>query len=238
MGLECMKVSGEFNFLAAGRYFIALDMPQRESVIKFLRPDGPLTVRQKGWQEWLLEHFRRAKRIKKAAMAGRVFRMLYQSETIDIFPCFPETEIVDEVDVSFVWEGQTNRYQGPAYIQRRVEVFGNDTPLDSFNWDAIIEVQHYLWRSGVGLGSGAETWGPKNWCRTKQDKVRLADLSSLTQDKKRVGKRLNSAIRQKRRQQLERFQPVRCREHIDPYLAYIGEYLNRESLNQLWRAGF
>ncbi len=233
-----MKVSGEFVFLGAGRYFIALDMPQRESVIKFLRPDGPLTVRQKGLRGWLLDHFLRAKLIKKAAMAGRVFRMLYQSETIDISLCFPETKIVDEVDVRFSWEGQTKRYQGSAYIQRRVEVFGYDAPLDSFNWDVIIEIQHYLWGAGVGLGSGAETWGPKNWCRTKQDKVRLADLSSLTQDKKRVGKRLNSAIRQKRRKRLERFQPVRCREHIDPYLAYIGEYLNQESLNKLWRAGF
>jgi len=119
--------------------------------------------------------------------------MLYQSNIIDIHTCFPPTDILDEIDVVFEWEGQSNRYQGSSYLQYRVEVFDNYTPLDSFNWDAIIEIQHQLWRIGVGLGCFAEVWGPKNWSRTKNGDVRLADLSCLTQNKNCVSRLLGCA---------------------------------------------
>jgi len=232
-----MKVCGEFKLLGEGRYYIALDMPDKEFVLKFLKPLRPLTVRKKGLKTWWSAHRRRAKNIKKVVKSDSIFRMLYRSNIIDIHTCFPQTDILDEVDVVFEWEGRSNRYKGSAYLQRRVEVFGNYTPLDSFNWDTIIEIQHLLWKAGIGLGSSAETWGPKNWSRAKNGEIRLADLSSLTQDKNRVRARLGGTAIQKRRYRLEQFQPIRCRGEIDSYLIYMGKYLNQESLNSLWKAG-
>jgi len=233
-----MKVCGEFKLLGEGRYYIALDMPDKDFVLKFLKPLHPLTVRKRELRKWWSAYHRRAKQVKKVFSADQIFRILLQSKAIDVNKCFPPTVILDEVDVVFEWEGRSNRYKGPSYLQRRVEVFGNSTPLDSFNWDAIIEIQHQLWRAGIGLGSSAETWGPKNWSRAKNGEIRLADLSSLTQDKNCVRQRLGCTAIQKRRHRLEQFQPPRCRGQIDSYLIYIGNQLNQESLDQLWEAGF
>ncbi|RLB70050.1 MAG: hypothetical protein DRH07_09405 [Deltaproteobacteria bacterium] len=233
-----MKVCGEFEFLGSGRYFIALDLPEEESVIKIPRPLRPLTVRKRELKKWWAAHCRRAKRIKKAATADQIFRMLLQSKTVDVHACFPQTDILDEVDVIFEWEGRSKRYQGSAYLQQRVDFFDKYTPLDSFNWDAIIEIQQHLWRAGIGLGSAAETWGPKNWGRTKNGEIRLVDLSSLNQNKNRVSTLLDCTLSQKRRQRMVQFQPLRCQGQIDPYLTYIGNQLNQESLDRLWEAGF
>ena len=236
-----MKICGEFNFLGEGQYFIALDMPDKEFVIKFpkpLHPLYPLIFQKKGLKKWWSAHQRRAKYVKKAATANQIFRMLLQSKSIDVDKCFPPTVILDEVDVVFEWEGRSNRYKGSAYLQRRVEVFDNPTPLDSFNWDAIIEIQHQLWRVGIGLGSSAEVWGPKNWSRAQNGEIRLADLSSLTQNKNRVNYLLDSTVVQTRRHRLEQCQPIRCQGKIDSYLVYMGKFLNKESLNKLWNAGF
>jgi len=233
-----MEICGEFEFLGAGRYYIALDLPAAESVIKFPKPLRPLTVRKRELKKWWAAYCRRAKQVKKATTADQIFRMLLQSKTIDVNKCFPPTVILDEVDVMFEWEGRSKSYQGWAYIQQRVDFFDKYTPLDSFNWDAIIEIQHHLWRAGIGLGSAAETWGPKNWCRAKNGEIRLADLSSLNQNKNRVSTLLDCTTAQKQRQKMEQFQPLRCRGEIDSYLTYIGNQLNQESLDQLWEAGF
>ena len=233
-----MKVRGKFDLLGVGGSFIALDMPAEESVMKFTRPLRPLNVRKRELRKWWSAYCRRAKQVKKAATADQIFRMLLQSKSIDIDKCFPPTDILDDVDVSFEWEGRSNRYQGTAYLQRRVEFFGTATPLDSFNWDAIIEIQQYLWRAGIGLGSVRETWGPKNWGRMKNGEIRLADISSLNQDKNRVSTLLDSPKIQIIRWQMEEYQPLRCQGQIDSYFTYIGKHLNQESLNRLWKAGF
>ncbi len=233
-----MKVCGKFDFLGAGGSFIALDMPAEESVIKFTRPLRPLNVRKRELKKWWAAYCRRAKQVKKAAAADQIFRMLLRSKSIDIDKCFPPTDILDEVDVVFEWEGRSNRYQGTAYLQRRVEFFDTSTPLDSFNWDAIIEIQHHLWRAGIGLGSVRETWGPTNWGRTKNGEIRLADISSLNQDKNRVSTLLVSPKIQIIQRRMKRFQPLRCQGQIDSYFTYIGKHLNQESLNRLWEAEF
>ena len=231
------QITGQLNFLAAGLYFIVLDLPDRDAVVKFLRPEGPSGTRRKGWRRWLPAVLGRRKRVAKAAGALRTFRALSQSTTFILSDCFPETEIVDEVDVTFKWEGHMRGYRGPAYVQHKVEMFGNDTPLDAFDWEAIADAQHRLWRVGVGLGSGAETWGPKNWCRTNRGDIRLADLSSLTQDRERVLNCLSEATCNPRRRMLNERQPPRGREHVDLYLAFLAERHGRESLDRLWRSG-
>lgn len=231
------RIAGQLNLLAAGVYFIALDLPDRDAVVKFLRPEGPSGMGRKGWRRWLPAALGRRKRAAKAAGAVRAFRALAESTTFTLSDCFPETEIVDEVDVTFEWKGRMRAYRGPAYVQHKAEMFGNDTPLDAFDWEAIPEAQHRLWRAGVGLGSGAETWGPKNWCRTNRGEIRLADLSSLTRDRERVLNCLSEATRETRRRMLSKRQPLRCREQIDLYLAFMAERLAREPLDRLWRSG-
>jgi hypothetical protein len=231
------RITGQLKFLAAGVYFVVLDLPDRGAVVKFLRSEGPSGMGRKGWRRWLPAALSRRKRTAKAADAFRAFRALAQSTTFTLSDCFPETEIVDEVDVTFEWEGRMCGYRGPAYVQHKVEMFGNDTPLDAFDWEAIPEAQHRLWRVGVGLGSGAETWGPKNWCRTNRGEIRLADLSSLTQDRERVLNCLREATRETRRRMLSERQPPRCREQVDLYLAFVAERLGREPLDRLWRSG-
>jgi hypothetical protein len=191
---------------------------------------------RKGWRRWLPAAVGRRKRAAKAAGAFRAFRDLAQSSTFTLSDCFPETEIVGEVDVTFEWEGRMRGYRGPAYVQHKVEMFGNDTPLDAFDWEAIPEVQHRLWRVGVGLGSGAEAWGPKNWGRTARGEIRLADLSGLTRDRERVLKCLSDSKREKRRGMLYEQQPPRCHGQVDRYLAFVAERLRREPLDRLWRS--
>lgn len=232
-----MRITGELSFLAAGVYFIALDLPERDAVLKFLRPEGPIPSRPKGWRRRLPAAIGRRKRAARAAGAARAFGALAQSSTLTLSDCFPETEIVDDVDVSFEWEGRIRSYRGSAYIQRKVEMFHNNTPLDAFDWEAVPEVEHRLWRAGVGLGSGGETWGPKNWCRTDGGEIRLADLSSLTQDAGRVLVCLSEAMRERRRRKLRECQPARCHGQVDGYLAFMAERLGRESFDRLWRSG-
>jgi len=230
------RISGEFEFLGAGRYYIALDLPDRNAVLKFLRPEGPRRKSRKRWRRWLRRKALRARRIALAAAADRAFRTLAESKSFTLSNCFPETEIADDLDVTYEMLGQTLRYSGSAYVQCKVQFFDNHTPLDSFDWEAIAEVQHRLWRMGVGLGSGAETWGPKNWCHTNDGKTRLADLSSLSPDLDLVRKRLSNTTRELRRRKLRKYQPVDCRPQIERYLAFVSDRLRRESLDQLWRA--
>jgi hypothetical protein len=195
-----------------------------------------LGTSRKIWRRWLWRKAHRARRSVLATEADRAFRTLAESESFTLSSCFPETEIADDVDVTFELQGQTRRYCGSAYVQCKVEFFGNDTPLDSFDWEAIAEVQHRLWRMGVGLGSGGETWGPRNWCCTNEGKIRLADLSSLSPDIDLVRRRLSDSTRKLRRRQLRKCQPVHCLQQIDRYLVFVQDRLQRESLDLLWRA--
>ena len=146
------NIIGHLDFIAAGDHFVALDLPEQDAVLKLLRPGGPSGKGGRSWRRRLPAAYHRRKRVARATAAGLAFRALAESKHFALSDCFPETEIVDEVDVSFEWEGRVHRHQGSAYVQGRVEMFHNGTPLDGFDWVEFAgdSVKHKIeWSNGL-----------------------------------------------------------------------------------------
>ena len=231
------KLEGELKVLGVGKYFIALDLPESELVLKVLRPETFVSFSLTKLPRWFRNSVQKIKRNKEVAEAFRAFHLLAESKTFPFLDCFPETKHV-KVNVRFEWEESMNSYEGFAYLQRKVEFFGNDTPLNSFNWNTIPEIQYRLWKMGVGLTSPGEIWGPKNWGKTHQGDIRLADMSSLSRDRERIFKGLTSIARERRRLRLHERQPEFCRNLVDIYIEFMAERFTPEIFSRLWKSGF
>ena len=90
---------------------------------------------------------------------------------------------------------------------------------------------------GVGLTSPGEIWGPRNWGKTDRGDIRLADMSSLSRDRKKVLKGLTDIPREKRRLRLHECQPEYCRNLVDIYMCFMPERLAPEIFSRLWKSG-
>ncbi len=231
------KPEGELEVLGAGKYFVALDIPESELVLKVLRPETSVSFSLTRLPHWFRNSIQKIKRTKEVAEAFHAFHLLAKSKTFPFLDCFPETKHV-KVNVCFKWGESICNYEGFAYLQGKVEFFGNDTPLNSFNWNTIPEIQYHLWRMGVGLTSPGEVWGPRNWGKTHQGDIRLADMSSLSRDRKKVLKGLTGIARERRRLRLHERQPEYCHNLVDIYMEFLTERLAPEIFSRLWKSGF
>lgn len=224
---ETMEVVG------SGRFYLALAVPEELRVLKVPRPGGPQLSRN--WRRRSSPRRDRAKGREKVATSQALVRRLLAAPDFELEACFPATRIVERVDVTFDWQGRRHRHRGWAYLQARVEMFDDSMPITGYPWRALVDVQKRLWAHGVGLRSGAETWGPRSWSRGSQGEIRLADLSSLTANKARVARRLGAKAREKRFRELSQRQPAACRPAIARYLSSLAEHLHAESLERVWK---
>ena len=220
---------------AVGRYFITLDIPEHDLILKFLRPESPLSFSPMNWSRKFSGFIRQRKRVQKVAESFRTFHYLVESKTLAFLDCFPETKSV-EGEVLFELWGNMYRHQGFSYLQRKVEFFGSDMPLNEFDWEVIPEIQHRLWRIGVGLTSPGEVWGPRNWGKTREGEIRLADMSSLSMDREQVLKQLSDSAREGRRFKLHKHQPAHCCSLVDPYMEFMAERFAPETFNRIWKS--
>ena len=148
----------------------------------------------------------------------------------------PETYICTRVDVTWRWNERLMRYRGWSLVQRKVgRLYNNRAPLNTIDWQEIVNIQEKLWRQGIGLGMPAEAWGPRGWCITPEGKTRLGDVSDLVDDKKIVLAMLEDSVRQARRRVLMDKQPPETKRYVDEYLSFVSNHLNQETLSRSWR---
>ena len=149
---------------------------------------------------------------------------------------FPHTEIRELGGVDLVIGRHEFSYSGPALWQAWVDdFFDRQTPLDSFDWDELVEIVTGLWRQGVGMASIADTWGQKNWGRDRHGRVRLVDTSHLTNDLAKVEARIVPGATRALQAKL-----IGCGagtpECVRAYFAHLERRINPETLHSIWRA--
>jgi len=140
---------------------------------------------------------------------------------------FPETAIVYGVIKGF-------KYKGYVIRQRKVDTFfNNKTPLDSFNWDELVDIEYRLWSYGFGLNVSAETYGPKNW-GSVDGKVRLVDTSGITTDINKIKHILNTESFINKRVKQFRLHN-KTPQLVDRYIEYIKGKINSKHLDRFWK---
>lgn len=128
-------------------------------------------------------------------------------------------------------------YTGPLLVQRRVDhFFHRRGGLGLFEWEALIHLEHRLWRHGFALTDADTALGPHNWALLR-GRLHLADTASLTTDPRRARRVLapdvldslqERQLRQARRHALE--------EPFDAYYRRVRREISRERFDTLWCA--
>jgi hypothetical protein len=146
------------------------------------------------------------------------------------------------VDASAVLRaGDTvERYRGPVLAQLRADFFDRSGRFDAFAWDDVITTQHRLWGHGIGLSDANEILGPKNWALV-DGRLKLADLSSLTRNRREVRRLLaNDILDERQGRVVERLARESAPEAVAlarRYFAYVRKQINPTRFDQLWRPG-
>lgn len=71
-----------------------------------------------------------------------------------------------------------HRYAGPALKQRRADGFMAHQCHLELDWQALVRIQHALWRIGVGICDADTVLGPHNWA-VLDGRLLLGDTASL-----------------------------------------------------------
>lgn len=180
-----------------------------------------------------------AKRLRRQSL--RSFeRMLALIEEIErhglsdiLLPCEALTDAAATLEIA----GRLFDYRGVMLRQRRADyLFERNENLHSFKWREIVEAHHRLWRCGVTFSTTTAVLELKNWALL-DGRLRLFDTSSLTSDPREVTRSLGEAELNKREQfVLEKVAERKSSEPIVEYFRFIRQELNRDKLEQLWRA--
>jgi hypothetical protein len=180
-----------------------------------------------------------AKRLRRLSL--RSFeRMLVFIEEIErqglsdiLLPC----ETLRETEAALEIEGQRFTYRGVMLRQRRADyLFERSENLRSFEWREIVEAHHRLWRCGITFSTTTAVLELKNWALL-DGRLRLFDTSSLTSDRREVTRALDESELNKREQSvLRRVAERQSSEPMVEYFRFIRRELNRDKLEQLWRA--
>jgi hypothetical protein len=150
-----------------------------------------------------------------------------------ILPC----EVIRDGAATLEIEGQRFAYRGPMLKQRRADfLFERNENLRSFEWREIVEAHHRLWRCGITFSTTTAVLELKNWALL-DGRLRLFDTSSLTSDRREVTRALDEEELNKREQSvLRRVAERKSSEPVVEYFRFIRQELNRDKLEQLWRA--
>ena len=142
----------------------------------------------------------------------KILEYLQTSSNKRLETFFPFTEVI-KISANIMCANKKRyRHKGKVIKQEFLyEIFGNHTPLNSFNWQDIVEVQTELWKRGVGINAKADTWGPKNWGKTEGNKLKLVDTSHLCCEKKEIKLMLKQEVIEQRRRRL--IEPVVIQKH-------------------------
>lgn len=196
-----------------------------ESILRFCRDCGQLA---------LARHRRRVNEKKFLSMLNCLARL----DRVGLRELFLPYSVMRHGEALLYVERNVFLYRGPLLIQRRATVFFHHcTNLQRFDWNTIITVQHRLWRRGLGLSEATETLGPKNWALL-EGRLYLADSGSLTDKRRRVRACLQKAnLDKKERINLSQLSEKDAVEKAKIYFLHIRAAINRENLDQLWKAG-
>ncbi|HVG35711.1 MAG TPA: hypothetical protein VM911_21850 [Pyrinomonadaceae bacterium] len=180
-----------------------------------------------------------ASRLRRLSLA-KFNRMLVLIEEVErhglsdiLLPC----DELHETTATLEIEGQRFTYRGVMLRQRRADyLFESNENLHSFEWTEIVEAHHRLWRCGITFSTTTAVLELKNWALL-DGRLRLFDTSSLTSDRRVVTRALGEEELNKREQSVLR--KVAERQSSEPFIEYfrfIRRELNRDKLEQLWRA--
>lgn len=128
-------------------------------------------------------------------------------------------------------------YRGAILMQRRADyLFEKSENLRAIEWRELVQAHHRLWRHGITFSTPTAVLGLKNW-GLLEGRLQLFDTSSLTRDPQKVRRVLSHEALDRREETLIR-QAVekRSSEPIEEYFHFIRQEINREKLDQLWRA--
>jgi hypothetical protein len=120
-------------------------------------------------------------------------------------------------------------------VQRRADAFFDQVAgnLSRYDWSHFVELQHRLWRHGVGFWYPREALGPRSWALL-DGRLCLGDTGALTTDYVQAYDALDPASLDVRvRRQIEKSQPG---DGAAEYFAFVRRQVNRERLQQLWGA--
>ena len=182
----------------------------------------------------LKRYIKYAANIRRFKNSVKIINALENTTNRGLGRFFPDTQIVYIKAKIFSAKGRIYSHTGYAIKQEYVkEIFGNDTPLYSFNWQELVDVQTELWKYGIGINAKADTWGPKNWCRTNNNRIRLVDTSHLCSDKNKIKSMLCHRVLDERRKRLINA-GGNTAEIIDEYLNYISKKLTPDKIDRIW----
>jgi hypothetical protein len=126
-------------------------------------------------------------------------------------------------------------YHGPILVQRRADAFFDQIAgnLSCYDWSHFVDLQHRLWRYGVGFWFAREALGPRSWALL-DGRLCLGDTGALTMDYAQVYDALDPASLDVRvRRQIEKSRPT---DRAVEYFAFVRREVNREQLERLWGA--
>jgi hypothetical protein len=130
-------------------------------------------------------------------------------------------------------------YAGPILLQRKASFFVSDErSLRAYDWRDLIHAQQHLWAHGVALLETGEILGPRSWS-SFDGRLRLADTSSLTRDRRAARESLSTAELDARERHIRR----RLREEsstfpAEEYFRFIRAEIHQDAFDRLWRSEF
>lgn len=180
-------------------------------------------------------HLRRTSRQKFARMLALIEQLKRHGLADIMLPC----EVLRDADARLEVAGATFAYRGDILRQRRADyLFEQSENLRSFEWREIVAAHHRLWRCGVTFSTTTAVLELKNWALL-DGRLQLFDTSSLTSDPRRVRRVLGEAELDRRERSIARKAVERkTSEPLVEFFRFIRRELNRDKLDQLWRADF
>ena len=173
---------------------------------------------------------------KKFENSLRIIRHVatYRKDKLDLI--FPKIRIVENVRLTLCHSGFKYKYRGVVMKQNFVNFLYNKTPLHLVNKSQIIKIQITLWECGVGLGTAAANWGPKNFGISSDGSLKLVDTSGLTRDFNKIEKHLTKDVIKDRKKQFLRFPEIHDKNEINEYFDFISRHVNQDTLRTKWES--
>lgn len=180
-------------------------------------------------------YLRRASRQRFARMLALIEQLDRHGLADIMLPCAALRDAAARLEVA----GATFAYRGDILKQRRADyLFERSENLRSFEWREIVAAHHRLWRCGITFSTTTAVLELKNWALL-DGRLQLFDTSSLTSNPRRVRRVLGAAELDRREQAIARKAVERkSAEPLVEFFRFIRRELNRDKLDQLWRADF
>jgi len=195
-----------------------------------IRCPRPLTaVRNRA----LIAHFSR-KRLREFRAMLRLLERLAERGADDVV--LPYRSIPD-ANARLRVAGREYRYAGPVLAQKRADVFRvRAESLRAYDPAELIEAQHRLWAHGFAIVETGEILGPRSWS-VVDGRLKLADTSSLTADRRLARQSLAPALLDERQAIVTRkLREAGSTFAIDEYCCTVRSEINEDTFDRLWGA--